>query len=141
MAADHDPTTGLLVSMHGAGLYNDRYGTFRLAERNLQRRRASALVDEFLAEQALFQQSLAERALRPRAAQPRHHRSARLVQLPAACKSGIGLQLQFAWRLAADGEIGPLPVPRRLDRHVLRDHERRRPDDRARSVPVRHRAA
>src|SRR5205085_313021 len=33
MAAEHDPTTGLLVSMHGAGLYNDRYGTFRLAER------------------------------------------------------------------------------------------------------------
>jgi hypothetical protein len=27
LAAAHDPTTGLLVSMHGAGLYNDCYGT------------------------------------------------------------------------------------------------------------------
>src|SRR5215471_19126762 len=57
-----DPTTGLLVSMHGAGLYNDRYGTFRLAERQFSPSE-QALVDEFLAEQALFQQSLAERVL------------------------------------------------------------------------------
>ena len=62
MAAEHDPTTGLLVSMHGAGLYNDRYGTFRLAERQFNPAE-QVLVDEFLAEQALFQQSLAERAL------------------------------------------------------------------------------
>ena len=62
MAAEHDPTTGLLVSMHGAGLYNDRYGTFRLAERQFSPAE-QALVDEFLAEQALFQQSLAERVL------------------------------------------------------------------------------
>src|SRR3954465_3159147 len=62
MAADHDPTTGLLVSMHGAGLYNDRYGPFRLAERAFSESER-ALVDEFLAEQALFQQSLAQRAL------------------------------------------------------------------------------
>jgi len=53
-AAEHDPTTGLLVSMHGAGLYNDRYGTFRLAEQ-LVSDSERALVDEFLAEQALFQ--------------------------------------------------------------------------------------
>ena len=62
MATEHDPTTGLLVSMHGAGLYNDRYGTFRLAERQFSPAE-QVLVDEFLAEQALFQQSLAARAL------------------------------------------------------------------------------
>ena len=48
MAAWHDPTTGLLVSMHGAGLYNDRYGTFRLAEQKFSPPER-ALVDEFLA--------------------------------------------------------------------------------------------
>jgi hypothetical protein len=44
--------------MHGAELYNDRYGTFRLAEQHVSASER-ALVDEFLAEQALFQQSLA----------------------------------------------------------------------------------
>ena len=49
LAAQQDPTTGLLVSMHGAGLYNDRYGTFRLAEQRFSPSER-ALVDEFLAE-------------------------------------------------------------------------------------------
>jgi hypothetical protein len=49
----------VLVSMHGAGLYNDRYGIFRLAEQHFSASER-ALVGEFLAEQALFQQSLAE---------------------------------------------------------------------------------
>jgi hypothetical protein len=62
-AADYDPYTGLIVSMHGAGLYNDRYGTFRLAEQHFTPEERT-LVDEFLAEQALFQQSLAERAFK-----------------------------------------------------------------------------
>jgi hypothetical protein len=109
MAADHDPTTGILVSMHGAGLYNDRYGTFRLAERNLSDAER-ALVEEFLAEQALFQQSLAERAA-GRAlgthitTDPHTWYNYLLLQV------WDRLQLQFAWRLAADGEIGPLPSP------------------------------
>jgi uncharacterized protein DUF3891 len=60
MAAAHDPTPKILVSMHGAGLYHDRYGTFRLAKQAFSASER-ALVDEFLAEQALFQQSLAQR--------------------------------------------------------------------------------
>lgn len=108
-AASHDPTTGLLVSMHGAGLYNDRYGTFRLAERTFSESE-QALVDEFLAEQALFQQSLAERALGREVhshvtTDPQVWRNYLLLQV------WDRLSLQFAFRLAADGEIGPVPNP------------------------------
>jgi Protein of unknown function (DUF3891) len=60
MAAAHAPVTGRLVSMHGAGLYNDRYGTFRLAEQPFSASER-AWVGEFPAGQALSQQSLAER--------------------------------------------------------------------------------
>jgi hypothetical protein len=109
MAADHDLTTGILVSMHGAGLYNDRYGTFRLAERNLSAAER-ALVDEFLSEQALFQQSLAERVSGRElhshvTTDPQVWYNYLLLQV------WDRLQLQFAFRLAADGEIAPLPRP------------------------------
>jgi hypothetical protein len=109
LAADHDPTTGLLVSMHGAGLYNDRYGTFRLNERNLSQAEKD-LVDEFLAEQALFQTSLAERAIQ-------RELHAHVTTDPQVWYNYLllqvwdRLQLQFAWKLAADGEIAPLPYP------------------------------
>jgi hypothetical protein len=109
MAAEHDPTTGVLVSMHGAGLYNDRYGTFRLAEQHFSASER-ALVDEFLAEQALFQQSLAER-MRGRdlhthiTTDPQVWYNYLLLQL------WDRLSLQYAFRLAADGEIAPLPRP------------------------------
>lgn len=109
MAADIDPTTGLLVSMHGAGLYNDRYGTFRLNERNLSQAEKD-LVEEFLAEQAIFQQSLGERALQRElhshvTTDPQVWYNYLLLQV------WDRLQLQFAWRLGADGEIAPLPYP------------------------------
>jgi hypothetical protein len=109
MAAQHDPTTGLLVSMHGAGLYNDRYGTFRLAERQFSPSE-QALVDEFLAEQALFQQSLAERALGRQlhthvTTDPQVWYNYLLLQV------WDRLSLQYAFRLAADGAIAPLPRP------------------------------
>jgi hypothetical protein len=107
MAAQHAPTTGLLVSMHGAGLYNDRYGTFRLAEQHFSASER-ALVDEFLAEQALFQQSLAERALGRKlhthvTTDPQVWYNYLLLQV------WDRLSLQYAFRLAADGEIAPLP--------------------------------
>jgi hypothetical protein len=109
MAAEFDSTTGLLVSMHGAGLYNDRYGTFRLAE---QRFSASEreLVDEFLAEQALFQQSLAERAL-GRAVHTHVTTDPQVFYNYLLLQVWDRLSLQFAFRLAADCEISPLPRP------------------------------
>lgn len=109
MAAEHNPYTGLLVSMHGAGLYNGRYGTFQLAERSFTPTERE-LVDEFLDEQATFQQSLAERALHKQlhthvTTDPQVWYNYLLLQV------WDRLQLQFAWRLAADGELGPLPRP------------------------------
>ena len=109
MATEHDPYTGLLVSMHGAGLYNDRYGTFRLAEQKLTPSERE-LVDEFLAEQALFQQTLAERTLNKQlhshvTTDPEVWYNYMLLQV------WDRLSLQFAFRLASDGELGPLPRP------------------------------
>jgi hypothetical protein len=109
MAADHDLTTGILVSMHGAGLYNDRYGTFRLNERNLSESER-ALVDEFLAEQALFQQSLAER-LYGRELHSHVTTDPQVWYNYLLLQTWDRLQLQFAFRLAASGEIAPLPRP------------------------------
>lgn len=109
MAAAHDPTTGLLVSMHGAGLYNDRYNTFRLAEQHFSPAE-QALVNEFLSEQALFQQSLAERMMG-------RELHTHITTDPQVWYNYLLLQvwdrlsLQYAFRLAADGEIAPLPRP------------------------------
>jgi len=119
-AAEYDPYTGLLVSMHGAGLYNDRYGTFRLAEQHfspIQRE----LVDEFLAEQALFQQSLSERALGRKlhshvTTDPGVWYNYRLLQV------WDRLSIQFGFRLAADGEIAPLPRPNGPDAALRVQH-------------------
>src|SRR4030095_234898 len=95
--------------MHGAGLYNDRYGTFRLAEQRFSPSER-ALVDDFLAEQALFQQSLAARALG-------RQRHTHVTTDPQVWYTYLLLQvwdrlsLQYAFRLAADGAIAPLPRP------------------------------
>lgn len=108
-AADYDPYTGLLVSMHGAGLYNERYGTFRLAEQHFSPEERM-IVDEFLAEQALFQQSLAERALR-------RDSHTHVTTDPTVWRNYLLLQvwdrlsLQYAFRLSSDGEISPVPLP------------------------------
>jgi len=109
LAAQHHPTTGLLVSMHGAGLYNDCYGAARLAERQFSPDER-ALVDEFLAEQALFQQSLAERVLDRRlhthvTTDPQVWYNYLLLEV------WDRLSLQYAFRLAAAGIIAPLPRP------------------------------
>lgn len=109
LAAAYEATTGLLVSMHGAGLYNDRYGTFRLAEQQFSPAER-ALVDEFLAEQALFQQSLAARALG-------HAVHSHVTTDPQVWYNYLLLQvwdrlsLQYAFRLATAGAIAPLPRP------------------------------
>jgi hypothetical protein len=111
-AAQLDPWTGLLVSMHGAGLYNDRYGTYRLAELSEQTLSPSeqAVVGEFLSDMAALQQDLAQNSLGhavPGVASDdplvRHHYL--LLQV------WDRLSLQFAFRHAADGVISPLPWP------------------------------
>jgi hypothetical protein len=108
-AAEVDPYAGLLVSMHGAGLYNDRYGTFRLAEQHFSPAERE-LVDEFLGEQALFQLRLAEQALD-------RDQHSHVTTDPTVWYHYLLLQvwdrlsLQYAFRLAADGVVAPLPRP------------------------------
>ena len=111
-AAQLDPWTGLLVSMHGAGLYNDRYGTYRLTELSEQTFNPAeqAVVGEFLSDMAALQQGLGQDSIGhtlPGAASDdplvRHHYL--LLQV------WDRLSLQFAFRHAADGVISPLPWP------------------------------
>jgi hypothetical protein len=94
--------------MHGAGLYNDRYGTFRLAEQRFSPSER-AVVDEFLAQQALFQQSLAARVL----GRQRHTHVTTDSQVwynYLLLQVWDRLSLQYAFRLAADGEIPRCPI-------------------------------
>ena len=111
-AAEHDPWTGLLVSMHGAGLYNDRYGSYRLEELGGQSYTAEeqVLVDEFLADMAVLQDNLAHLAFGHSSPEP-------AADVPIVREAYLMLQvwdrlsLQFAFRHAADGVIAPLPSP------------------------------
>lgn len=111
-AAQLDPWAGLLVSMHGAGLYNDRYGTYRLEELGEQTLTDDehSLVKEFLADMAALQKDLYAEAIGHTAPKPPH-------ELPEVMTGYLLLQvwdrisLQFALRHAADGVISPLPLP------------------------------
>jgi hypothetical protein len=106
-AAQTDPWTGLLVSMHGAGLYNDRYGSFRLVEQNFTADERT-LVDEFLADMASLQRQLYEQAVGHAPSRPPH-------ELPEVRDEYLLLQiwdrlsLQYAYRHATDGVLAPLP--------------------------------
>lgn len=108
-AAQLSPWVGLLVSMHGAGLYNDRYATFRLGERTFNAEE-QALVDEFLSDMQALQDRLAGAAGHGSFG-PGHHASddpavrARYLLLQVWDR----LSLQYVFRLAADGVIAPLP--------------------------------
>jgi hypothetical protein len=108
-AAEHDPWTGLLVSMHGAGLYNDRYGSYRLeevAEQSLTAEERS-VVDEFLRDMAALQTDLARDALGHPTPEPWNVPFIRDAYL--LLQVWDRLSLQFAFRHAADGAIAPLP--------------------------------
>lgn len=109
-AAQLDPWAGLLVSMHGAGLYNDRYGSYRLEEVGEQSLTdvERALVAEFLADMAGLQARLYGEAIGHAPPRAPH-------ELPEVMSAYLLLQvwdrisLQFALRHAADGAISPLP--------------------------------
>jgi hypothetical protein len=108
-AAEHDPWTGLLVSMHGAGLYNGRYGSYRLDEIVGQTFTADeqAVVDEFLHDMAVLQRDLAQSSLGHPTADPPNEPAIREAYL--LLQVWDRLSLQFAFRHAADGRIAPLP--------------------------------
>ena len=113
-AAQHDPWTGLLVSMHGAGLYNGRYGSWRLEEIVGQRFTddEQALVDEFLRDMASLQRDLAHQSFgHARAVQPADEPFVREAYL--LLQVWDRLSLQFAFRHAVDGSIAPAADARR----------------------------
>lgn len=127
-AADHDPRTGLLVSMHGAGLYNDRYGTFRLAEQHFTPDE-QRLVDEFLADMAAMQTRLAGTAWSAAKADVRSPHAAaghtHISDDPLVRYEYLLLQiwdrlsLQYVYRLAGDGTLAPLPQPDGSSREIV----------------------
>lgn len=115
-AAERDPYVGLLVSMHGVGIYNGRYATVE-AHRDLTELER-ALVEEFLADQRRLQSELgrlagADRpgeAELPGVDRPAGHVTARagvwgdylLLQL------WDRLSLQFLYGQAGDALLAPL---------------------------------
>jgi len=113
-AAQLDPWAGLLVSMHGAGLYNDRYGSFRLEEVGEQSLTDAEreLVGEFLADMASLQTSLYTEAIgHPPPSAP--HELLEVMSAYLLLQVWDRISLQFVLRHAADGTIAPLPVPGR----------------------------
>jgi hypothetical protein len=108
-AAQIDPWAGLLVSMHGVGLYNDRYGSYRLeelAEQDLTPDE-EGLVGQFFQDMAELQAELYEQATGHRSLQAHADHQVRTDYL--ALQVWDRLSLQFAFRHAADGVISPLP--------------------------------
>ena len=108
-AAQIDPWAGLLVSMHGVGLYNDRYGTYRLEELGEQHLTSEeqTLVDHFIHDMAELQNDLFAQATGRRPAEPpdgNHNVRADYLAL----QTWDRLSLQFAFRHAVDGVIAPL---------------------------------
>lgn len=102
-----DPLAGILVSMHGAGLYNDRYGTFRLIDLDLNAEE-QFLVKEFLQDMQAFQGTLA--------ASIGLHTDDHVSVDPEIRNAYLLLQvwdrlsLQFLYHLTSDGIISPLPI-------------------------------
>ncbi len=114
-AAQYDPMAGILVSMHGAGLYNDRYGTFRLAEQNFNAGE-QALVREFLDDMQRLQDDLLGATGHASLAESGHAADDPTVRrLYLTLQVWDRLSLQFAFRQAADGRIGPVPVSADLE--------------------------
>lgn len=105
-AVEADPYVGLLVSMHGVGLYNDRYGTFRLREQALSADERS-VVDEFLRDQEELQQTLLTACGHASGSGPQ--------EIPDVWRDYLLLQvwdrlsLQFLWKLSEEGVIAPAP--------------------------------
>lgn len=106
-AAAIDPFAGILVSMHGVGLYNDRYGTFRLVDQDLNTEER-LLVAEFIQDMQVLQNGLAQTIdLNTNghvSSDPEVHDA--YLQLQVWDR----LSLQFLYRLADDGVISPLPI-------------------------------
>ena len=109
-AAAVDPFAGILVSMHGAGLYNGRYGTFSLVENSYNDEEAN-LVREFLGDMADLQQSIAHSL----GIAGHHHVSTDPEVRAAYLRLQVWdrLSLQYLYFGARDGVIAPVPLDAR----------------------------
>lgn len=58
--ASRDPYAGYLLSMHGVGIYNKRFGTDPGQIRPIRNSEEQAIVDTYIEEEALFRESLME---------------------------------------------------------------------------------
>jgi hypothetical protein len=108
-SAAHDPYSGLLVSMHGVGLYNDRYGTWPRPVARPLNETQRALVAAYIADQEALQARLRQAA----AADPRYAACATDQAIWRAYKLlqvWDRLSLQFCWRACTSGEIAPAPL-------------------------------
>ncbi len=115
-AVQHDLRTGLLISMHGVGLYNSRYSTFSLIDRTYSPDE-QILVDEFLKDMYELQLQLSHQLTsHPGSATKNEHGDSHIIENPEVRYEYLLLQvwdrlsLQFGYRLAVDGEISPLPI-------------------------------
>lgn len=106
-AAAVDAFAGILVSMHGAGLYNGRYGTFSLVERHLNEEERS-LVEEFLRDMADLQQSIAHSLGLGTTGHVAADEDVRSSYL--RLQVWDRLSLQYVYFGAVDGIIAPLPL-------------------------------
>jgi hypothetical protein len=106
LAVERHPVTGLFVSMHGAGLYNGRYGSYHLFEPSYDPNE-QLLVDEFLEEQRQLQEELISKIENL----PTSFRESQVMYTYLLLQVWDRLSLQFTYFMAADGEIAPLPHP------------------------------
>jgi hypothetical protein len=109
-AAQLDPWTGLLVSMHCAGLYNDRFGTYPLEELD---QRFTAGEQSLI---ATFQRDMHELQTRLLAEHPEQPPTAAPADAPDVRHAYLAMQvwdrlsLQFALRHATDAVIRHAPL-------------------------------
>jgi hypothetical protein len=102
------PYAGLLVSLHLSGLYNDRFGTAPLPKEWDDSERVVA--QAFLAEQEHVRAELAPRAI-GRDIHPDLTLETDLWRNYRLLQIWDRLSILYAFRLAAGGELAPLPLP------------------------------
>jgi hypothetical protein len=106
-----DLWAGLLVSMHGVGIYNARYGTFSLTDHSYTAEEKT-LIAEFMADMEDLQDGILKRSGHRAASHGPSDRAAddaEVRYLYFLLQVWDRLSLQFAFRLAADGVIAPMP--------------------------------
>jgi hypothetical protein len=102
-----DPWAGLLAGMHGAGLYNDRYGTYTLQEQKFSPSEQT-LVDEFLRDMETMRAGLIGRLGHAPVSTPQDWPE--LWHDYLLLQVWDRLSLEFMLSLADDGRIAPLPL-------------------------------